>query len=111
MIMQPHANELISYACRFAGISNIAENRKNKNTQVRMLLAYLIHTNWGLPYQHIAVLLYGRKDHSTVLHAIQRVRDLIAVRDTYVTTLLHQLQPEAERLRKKTIDQFNLRAA
>lgn len=59
-------------------IEVFAARRKDKRAaQARHIAMYVIREHLGLPYKEIG-MLFGGRDHSTVLHGWEKVRDILA---------------------------------
>jgi len=76
--------DIIRAVIKETGVSlkNIKQdNRKKQVVLARHLIMYLLKINTDMPYDDIAHLL-GKKDHTTVMHGVQKIINNIPKDDT-----------------------------
>jgi chromosomal replication initiator protein len=77
----PQPSELLQAVCRHLGIDDAAimsQRRERSLTYARHITMYLLRHEAGLTYSAIAHLL-GKKDHSTVVHAVTQLHKELAL--------------------------------
>ena len=66
----------------------MAKTRKSEIINIRHVMIYLIYKNFNLSYREIGQL-FGSLDHSTVIHAKDKIEDLLEIGDK-ATIDMHQ---------------------
>ena len=85
----------------------VLSSSKQTRTEVmpRMFAAYFIYNCTDLTLKHIGSLL-GRRDHSTIIHGIQTVNNLLEIYESY-RQIARELRHELELENIKRIDRMN----
>ena len=89
------ANKIIDCVCRYFGISNeemVGKSRAKPFVYPRQIAMYLARSHTSLSFPDLG-RVFGR-DHTTVLHAVQRIMDDLAKKDTALQFDIKRLEDE-----------------
>ena len=72
--------QIVDVVCKYYQVGKrliMGDSRARQVARPRQMVMYLLRTKLGIPYEEVGRLVGGR-DHSTVMHAVDKITELAA---------------------------------
>jgi chromosomal replication initiator protein len=93
--------QVVQIVCNVTGIpaeKAFYDTREGEIVLTRQLIAFYAKTICGISYKRIGQL-FGKKDHTTAMSNVNKIKSLLATGDKYVWLIVNKINAQLEQLK------------